>query len=247
MAALDAGRMVMEAGANAKGTEEIVKVVARGLGAETVELRIGYASLAITIGVAGAGITRMRAVGPLGVNQRLAQNLWDRASQVARGELTPEDTRAGLARLAKETPRYSAWLTALAVGVACAAFGRLLAVDWPAVVPVLLAATIGQYLRGRLLRLHVNLFICTGLISFLSSALGGCGARLVGSNTVPTAMIASILLLVPGVPAVNAQTDILLGHPTLGSARLATVLTILVFMAVGLWGGEVAVELLGHS
>ena len=49
-------------------------------------------------------------------------------------------------------------------------------------------------------------------------------------------MVASILLLVPGVPAVNAQTDILEGHPTLGSARLATVVMTLIFMAAGLSG-----------
>jgi uncharacterized membrane protein YjjP (DUF1212 family) len=32
-------------------------------------------------------------------------------------------------------------------------------------------------------------------------------------------MIAPVLLLVPGVPAFNAQYDILEGRPTLGSAR----------------------------
>ena len=246
MTALDAGRMLMEAGANAKRTEEIVKVVAHGLGAERVELRIGYASLAITIGICDSGITRMRKVGPIGANHRLAQNLWDLAGEVARGDLTPEQTRGGLARLAKETPRHALWLTALAVGLACSAFGRLLGVDWHGTGPVLLAATIGQYVRGRLLGRHVNMFICTTLVSFLSSALGGIGARWFWSNTIPTAMVASILLLVPGVPAVNAQTDILLGHPTLGSARLATVVMILVFMAAGLWVGESAVELLGR-
>lgn len=237
---------MMEAGANARSTEDIVKAVAYGLGAERVELRVGYASLGITIGIGDSGITRMRKVGPIGVNQQLDQILWDLAGKVAGGELTTEQTRGHLARLAKETPRYALWLTALAVGLACAGFGRLLGVDWYGIGPVLLAATIGQYVRGRLLGRHVNLFISTTLVSFLSAALGGIGARWLGSNTVATAMVASILLLVPGVPAVNAQTDILLGRPTLGSARLATVVMILVFMAVGLWAGEFAVELLGR-
>ena len=51
MVALDAGRMLMEAGASAHNVDEIVDTVARGLGAERVDLRIGYASLAITIGI----------------------------------------------------------------------------------------------------------------------------------------------------------------------------------------------------
>jgi uncharacterized membrane protein YjjP (DUF1212 family) len=54
-------------------------------------------------------------------------------------------------------------------------------------------------------------------------------------------MIASALLLVPGVPSVNGQTDILAGRPTLGSARLATVLMTLIFLTIGLWVGQSAV------
>jgi len=52
-------------------------------------------------------------------------------------------------------------------------------------------------------------------------------------------MIASILLLVPGVPFVNAQSDILEGHPTLGSARAVSVAVLLIFVAVGLWFAQV--------
>jgi uncharacterized membrane protein YjjP (DUF1212 family) len=57
------------------------------------------------------------------------------------------------------------------------------------------------------------------------------------------AMIASILLLVPGVPAVNAQSDILEGRPTLGSARVVTVVMTLIFIAAGLWIGPVLLHL----
>ena len=60
MAALDAGRLLMESGASAVSIEELAGEVACGLGAERVELRIGYASLAITIEISDAGITRMR-------------------------------------------------------------------------------------------------------------------------------------------------------------------------------------------
>ena len=238
MVAMDTGRMLMEAGTSAKGVERIVEMVARGLGAERVELRIGYASMSITIGVGEAGITRMRKVGHLGVNQRLNQRLWELAERVSRRELDAGQTRTALNRLAAETPHHAPWLMAVAVGLACAAFGRLLSVDWPGSGPVFLAATAGQYLRKKLLTRHVNVFICAALVSCLSSLLGGLGAYWVGSETISTAMVASILLLVPGVPAVNAQSDILDGYPTLGSARAVTVAMTLVFMAAGLWIGR---------
>ena len=238
MVALDAGRMMMEAGAGAKSVERIVETFAQGLGAERVDLRIGYASLAVTIGIGPSGITRMRKVGHLGVNQRLDQEVRHLAKHVSKREFTWEQVRMELTRLETKTPRHSALVMAVAVGLACAAFGRLLNVDWAGTGPVFLAATVGQFVRRELLARHVNVFICATLVSFLSSVLGGVGARLAGSDAVTTAMIASILLLVPGVPAVNAQSDILEGHPTLGSARAVSVGMILIFVAAGLWIGQ---------
>ena len=99
MLAMEFGRLLMECGASARIVEEIVGTVARGLGAERVDLRIGYASLAITVGIGGEGITRMRKVGPLGVNQRLDHSLRELAGAVRRGEFT-----ASAARLEAEQP-----------------------------------------------------------------------------------------------------------------------------------------------
>jgi uncharacterized membrane protein YjjP (DUF1212 family) len=242
MVSLEAGKMLMEAGARASSIQGIAEMVAHGFGAQRVDLRIGYASLAITIGIDGTGITRIRRVGALGVNQRLIQGLWDLGKRVACHQLTMEETHTELSRLAMQTPRHSPWVVAVAVGIACAAFGCLLGLDWHGTGPVFLAAMVGQYVRGELLKSHMNAFLCTALVSFLSSVIGGLGARWAGSETFTTAMIASILLLVPGVPAVNAQSDILDGHPTLGSARAVTVAMTLVFIAAGLWVAKMALD-----
>jgi uncharacterized membrane protein YjjP (DUF1212 family) len=250
MVALDAGRMLMESGASAMNIDAIVAKFARGLGAERVDLRIGYASLAITIVIGHNGITRMREVGHLGVNQQLDQEIWRLAARLEKQRLTVEQTRAELDRIATKTKRHSPWVMAIAVGLACAAFGRLLKVDWAGTGPVFLAATIGQYVRRDLLSRHANVFIAATAVAFLSSLIGGLGAHWAGSGTVTTAMIASILLLVPGIPCVNAQSDILEGHPTLGSARTVTVAVLLIFVAVGLWLAQVltgASAILGSS
>jgi uncharacterized membrane protein YjjP (DUF1212 family) len=245
MTALHAGRILMEAGANASSVEQVIALIARGLGAERVDSRIGYASLAITVGIGDMGISRMTRVGHLGVNDRLGERVWHLAKRVSRQEFTPEQTAAELVRLSSETPSHALWVTAPAVGLACAAFGRLLAVDWYGIGPVVIAATLGQYFRSKLLAHRMNTFICTTLVSCFSSVISGLAARWVKSDTFEMAMVASILLLVPGVPAVNAQSDILEGHPTLGSARMAVVLMTIVFMAAGLWVGQTVVALLG--
>jgi uncharacterized membrane protein YjjP (DUF1212 family) len=244
MAALEAGRTLMEAGAGATRVENVVEKVARSLGAERVDLRIGYASLAITVSISGSGITRMRRVGDVGVNQRLNQAVWDLARTMSGRHLTPEQTRGELACIATDIPRHGRWVTALAVGAACAAFGRLLGVDWLGIGPVFAAATIGQLSRSYLLAYRVNVFVCAVLVSTIAASITGIGAHVSGTATRGAAMVSSVLLLVPGVPSVNGQTDILSGRPTLGTARLATVLMTLIFITIGLWIGQVAVEAL---
>jgi uncharacterized membrane protein YjjP (DUF1212 family) len=109
---------------------------------------------------------------------------------------------------------------------------------------VLLASTLGQALRGYLLARRANVFLAVNVAAFASSVLAGLGARWAGSDTMDGAMVAAVLLLVPGVPALNALNDILEGRPTLGSARTVFVAVVLVFMTVGIWLGKV---LLGEA
>ena len=233
--ALDAGRILMETGASARNIEELVERVALGLGAESIDLRIGYGSLALTVFQESHGITRMRKVGHIGVNMRLAQEVSHFADRISAHELSIDRARIELDRLTSTTPRYSPWTAAISVGLACAAFGQLLDGDWYGAGPIFIASTAGQFLRHTLLAHRVNVYLCVAVISLFSCVIGGLGSLWMGSQAITTATIASVLFLVPGVPAVNAQTDILEGHPTLGTARAVTVLMTLTFMAAGIW------------
>lgn len=235
MLALEFGWLLMEAGASARDVEEITTQVATGLGADRTELRVGYASLAITIGIGPDGITRMRKVGPLGVNQSLDYALRGAAARIERGGFTVAEARAELDRLVRATPRHADWVVAVAVGVACAAFGRLLGVDWAGVAPIFAGSTLAQMMRRQLALRKFNVFVSATVVAFLGSALCGLGGRWTGSTTVALDMTVPVLLLVPGVPSLNAQNDILEGRPTLGSARAVWVAVILVFITAGVW------------
>lgn len=87
-------------------------MMAHGLGADRVELRVGYASLAINIGMDETDVTRLCGVGEVGVNQRLILELWNLGKQVTSGELLAEQTRIALTQLARDTPRHAVWVTA---------------------------------------------------------------------------------------------------------------------------------------
>lgn len=235
MVALRAGSLLMESGARGAAVQDGTRQIAHGLGAEDIHLRAGYASLAITVSSNVNTITRMMAVGRHGVNQRLVLAVQRLCSEVAKGGASVEDTDRALSALVAATPCRGWGWVALAVGIACASFGSLLGVDNLAFLPVLVAGAAGQSLRRYLWKMGTNGFVAAALVSFAAAMLAGVGARLLGSATVEMAMTAAILLLVPGVPLLNAQTDIMEGHPTLGSARAVSVAVTLVFITVGMW------------
>lgn len=239
MLSMEIGRMLMECGASARIVDDFTTRTARGLGAERVDLRVGYASLAITVGIGPEGITRMRKVGHLLVNQRMDQAIRVVARRIESGELNASGVRSELERVLRQTPRHAGWVVDIAVGVACASFGRLLGVDWLGTGPVFIGAAVAQSFRRRMAARHVNVFINALMVAAIASLVGGFGARHLGSKTVDMAMVASVLLLVPGIPSFNAQNDILEGRPTLGSARAVSVLIILIFLTAGLWLSQI--------
>ncbi|WP_415914710.1 threonine/serine exporter family protein [Rhodopseudomonas palustris] len=236
--ALEVGRILSQNGASVRITDEGARMIAAGLGVEVLGTRTGYASFEITVGTGRNTITRMIQVGPHGVNHRLDFAVRQLAVRASAGGMTPEEIESELARLQRETPRHPPWLVAVATGAACAAFGRLLGADWPAFLPMLAAAGIGQGLRHLLIGRRLNVFVIAAIVGCVAATLGGLGARLAGSATIELAMMASILLLVPGVPSTNAQTDIMDGYPTMGSARAVWVIMIMVFAVTGLWIAE---------
>lgn len=233
MTALRAAGLMMECGARVRVTHQGAMLIATGLGVETVGLRTGYASIEMTVSSGANTITRMASVGPHGVNHRLDYALRALAVRVSKGGMGAEEVEREIDRLVQETPRHSAWVVAFAVGIACAAFGRLLGIDWAAFGPVLLAGGLGQYVRRLLIGHAVNAYVVAAVIAFLAAALAGFGAQLCHSGTVNLAMMASVLLLVPGVPATNAQTDVMDGFPTMGSARGVSVVMVMVFATTG--------------
>jgi uncharacterized membrane protein YjjP (DUF1212 family) len=233
--ALEFGRLLMEVGSSARHVDEVTTQVAVGLGAERVELQVGYASLVVTIGAGSDGVTQMCRVGLLSVNETLHRALSNAAARIGQGGFTLTEARAELTHLRQISPGRPDWFVAVAVGVACAAFGRLLGVDWVAVGPIFLAAELGQMVRRQLALHKVNAFISAAVVALLGAGLCGLGARWAGSRTLATDMIAPVLLLVPGVPAFNAQYDILEGYPSLGSARAVWVVVMLIFMTAGVW------------
>lgn len=232
---LEFGKSLMQAGSSGGHVENVVSAVAGALGGERVDVCVGYSSITITIGFSNQTITRMCEVGSLGVNESLYRALSGAAERIEQNGSTVIQARDELRRVLSETRSHPDWLVALAVGLACAAFGRLMGVDWKGVGPILVAAALSQTVRRQLSSRNVNIFVSAAAIAFLGSSLCGLASRWCGSLTLSTNMIATVLLLVPGVPAFNAQYDLLDGRPALGTARAVWAIVMMVFMTTGVW------------
>ncbi len=240
--ALEFGKSLMQVGSSARQIEKVVGNVAHAAGAEGVEVFVEYSCISVTLGRGEQKITRTSKNPPMGVNECLYRALTNVGLRTEEQGLTATDLRAELLRLHHDASRHSDWLIALAAGIACAAFGRLMGASWLGVGPIFVAAAFGQILRRKLALQHINVFVSATLVAFLASFVCALTSRRLGSATVTTDMIATVLLLVPGVAVFNALYDILEGRPAIGSARAVWVIAMLLFMTAGVWLAQSLLE-----
>jgi len=244
IASLACARMLMETGSRAKTVHECCRLIATGLGVEIMGMRVGYASISVTL-ISGANtITRMVSVRHHGMDYRLNQAVRRLVVMAARSATPPGEIVAQLDATVSASPRHPLGVVVAAVGLACAAFGGLLGIDYLAFLPVFAASGAGQAVRHVLLDRGINPYVAIVMTAFTAAFLCGGFARFAGSGTVNLAAIASTLLLVPGIPATNAQADILDGLPTMGSARAVSVLMAMVFTTIGIFAAEGVLGLL---
>lgn len=234
LASLACARVLMETGSRAMTVHECCRLIATGLGADIIGVRVGYASISVTLRSEMNTITRMVTVPRHGMDHRLNQSTRDLVAHAAQTAMPPADIVARLEAIAAASPHHPAAVVVIAVGLACAAFGALLGTDTRALAPIFLASAIGQFLRRTLLGRQNNAYVVTAITAFAAAFLCGTMARAAGSATAGLATIASTLLLVPGVPATNGQADILDGLPTIGSARVVSMLMTMVFVSIGI-------------
>lgn len=129
------------------------------------------------------------------------------------------------------------------VGLSCACFCKLNNGGWDGALVSFCASTVAMYIRQVLTHrsMHPQINFC--ITAFVATTISGLLLRLPAFASTPTiAMAASVLLLVPGFPLINAVADMFKGHINTGLARwaIASLLTLAtcigVVMAMTVWG-----------
>ncbi len=232
--ALWAGQLLLQYGARTQRVEETVHHLGTGLGCDWLDILVSPNAIVLTTTSGGSFRTKIRRVVRVGVNMSGVVAINEISRAVAARRLDRQAVRAALERVATAPPHYHRWVVVGMVGLACAALSRLFGGDWPVFGVTLFAAGLAMWLRQELARRAFNPLLVVMATAFAA----GVGASLATlwrlSDQPQTALAASVLLLVPGVPLITAAQDLIEGHLVTGLARALTGTLISLSIAVGL-------------
>ena len=226
------GSLLLQHGADAGRVEASLQQMEAGLGIERIDVVVMSKTLLLTATRQDAHHTRVARVPIVGVNMNSLNEVEQLLGLFQQGRVTPGQLAVILEQIAILPHHYSRGMIVAATGLACAAFCRLFGGDWAALAITGVASAVAAWVRMELNRRQVNYFLVV-LITALAASLLASSALWV-SQTPQSALTAAVLLLVPGVPLINASVDILRGHISAGLARATTSLVVFLGIALGL-------------
>ena len=127
------------------------------------------------------------------------------------------------------------------VALSCASFCHLFGGDFMASLLTFIASSVGMGVRLFLAKRHFNLLINFAITAFVTNVIAQLGYVYPLSETPQITLAASVLMLVPGFPLINAISDMVKGHINVGISRcsnaslltLASVIGITIAMQLG--------------
>lgn len=155
--------------------------------------------------------TYITSTGHHVINYNIITQLSELSWNIVDSHLTVIQAYRSLNEIAK-SPHINTFLTLLAVSCANCAFCRLFGGDSVAMAVVFIATFIGLYLKHLLIANMIDVRISFTISATISSILAA-GAKLFQLGQTPEIAIAtSVLYLVPGIPFLNAFSDMIDRH-----------------------------------
>lgn len=224
---LTVGQLLMENGAD---TPQIVRDMKRvaaymGIPAEKFHLHIMYTTLMLNISDEHHSHTSFRKCPKHGVNMKIISAISRLTWRAMREHYTLDEFKTELEAVGKR-PRYPSWMTVLAAGTGCGSFGILLGCDFNAAIYTAVSAIIAKLVQMQCVeRFGINPYVSMMIAAFSALSVADL-MHLLPTATPWHPMIAASLFLVPGVPMINAVSDMLNTYLVSASARIVHTLVI---------------------
>jgi uncharacterized membrane protein YjjP (DUF1212 family) len=245
---LHVGRLLLGSGADTAEVQESMVRFAAAFGCET-HLVVTYEALLLTIVSGEQFRTKISyRVPAMNVNMAAVAAVSNVLGEVEAGHWRLSEAQKELDDVEDRSPVYGRWLIVFALGLTAASLARLFGGDWPTFWVSWLAGSLGMWLRQVLGRRGFNPFFIPFAAAFLSGVIGGAAVLLGVSATPALCLVAPGMIIVPGVPLVNALQDMIKNHITVGVARLGLgslitlAITFGLFAAMSLTGAKIPVE-----
>jgi uncharacterized membrane protein YjjP (DUF1212 family) len=245
---LHVGRLLLGSGADTAEVQESMVRFAAAFGCET-HLVVTYEALLLTIVSGEQFRTKISyRVPAMNVNMAAVAAVSNVLGEVEAGHWRLSEAQKELDDVEDRSPVYGRWLIVFALGLTAASLARLFGGDWPTFWVSWLAGSLGMWLRQVLGRRGFNPFFIPFAAAFLSGVIGGAAVLLGVSATPALCLVAPGMIIVPGVPLVNALQDMIKNHMTVGVARLGLgslitlAITFGLFAAMSLTGAKIPVE-----
>ena len=242
-----AGRLALASGHGSYRVKSHMERVGRALGLDDVKASVALTEITTTSVRDQIFRTEVSEVRTVGINADRLAELENFIGDLPERE-NVETIERELDRIAAKPPLYPAWANALSAGAACGAFAFLNNGGPLECAGVLVAATVGQYVRRSLIHRGINPFGVTMLAGALA-LLTYLGLIWAVSTTVTTpgqhiaGYVSAVLFLVPGFPLVTGALDLARLDFSAGISRLTYALMILFSAALALWAVSAAAGL----
>jgi uncharacterized membrane protein YjjP (DUF1212 family) len=216
--AIRIGQLMLRSGAASFRTEQTMTRVGLAMGVDRIETYITPTGIIASAYSGSEHRTQIARMHSLGVNMARITAL-ETLTRNLPAEITPAKLTALLDNIETTPPEYPQWVVILAVGLACAAFCLILGGGAIEALAAFTGAATAQTIRFRLNAIRLNPLATTVLCAATATAISLALVRMFITPFPRLGVIASVLLLVPGVPLVTSILDITRFDLVSGMAR----------------------------
>ena len=231
---LKTGQMLVESAAD---TNRIIRNMNRvaaflGLPEEHLHVYVQFNMLMVNLSDGEHSFTKFQRCTKHGINMTTISLISKLSWQAIAEDYTIEQYAEELEKIRQRPRNYTPLQVAIGTGFACGGFCIQFGCDWIAFFYASLAAAIGMYLRGWLLRKGFNNYMGIAVAAFVSTLIAFLTMWLPSSwtSTPLHPLLACALFIVPGVPLINFVDDMLDNYIQVGPTRAINTFLMIVAM-----------------
>jgi uncharacterized membrane protein YjjP (DUF1212 family) len=216
---LEIGVTLLRSGANSKRVKTNVSRIASAYNF-VPHVHVGPTSVSLTLGRQGEQVvfSGTRSTPHRGVDFKCISGISRLSWAVVERPWSFEELRKEVDRLT-HLPPYPRWLVLVLVGLAGGAFCLTFGGDILEIGIAFGATVLGLFLRQELVRRRFNPYLCTFTSALGASLFTGLFLKAGINIRVEHAFATCVLFLIPGVPLINAFTDLIDGNILSGVDR----------------------------